>query len=101
MDVKDIELTPSLLKFYRLRVHELQNERTCNTLERLKHVELSSQERKRLEREMLEYDDELCHTQQDLEDTRNMLIRERRAVIELVEENAQLRGTLCSPEEGS
>ena len=100
MDIKDPELTPSLLKFYRSRVHELQKERSCNALERLKHVELSCQERKRLERELLEYDDELCQTQQDLEDVRNMLIRERRAVIELVEENAQVRGTLSPPERG-
>jgi hypothetical protein len=93
MDVEELELTPSLLTYYRSRIHELQKEKTDSVLERLKHVELSRQERERLERELLEYDDELYHTQQDMEDIRNALIRERRAVIELVEENSQLRGT--------
>lgn len=93
MDIEELELTPSLLRFYRSRIHELQKEKTDSVLERLKRFEISSQERKKCESELLEYDDELYHTQQDLEDIRNALIRERRAVIELVQENAQLRGT--------
>src|SRR5277367_6165382 len=53
---------------------------------------MSAQERNALERELLEYEDDLDQTQQDIDHLRNALVRERRAVIQLVEENAQLRG---------
>jgi chromosome segregation ATPase len=92
-DIDTLELTPSLLKFYRSRIHDLQREQNASILNQLKHVEMSAQERKALERELLEYRDELHETQQDLDDTHNALVRERRAVIELVEEHAQLHGT--------
>ena len=92
-DIDHLELTPSLLKFYRSRIHELQRDQNTSILNRLKQVELTVQERKKLEDELFEYQDELEEKQHDLDDIRNALIRERRAVIELVEENAQLRGT--------
>jgi hypothetical protein len=92
-DIEHLELTPSLLKFYRSRIHDLKREQNTLILNQLKHVEMSAQERKALERELLEYRDELHETQQDLDDIHNAFIRERRAVIELVEEQAQLRGT--------
>src|SRR5579859_1994010 len=92
-DVDHLELTPSLLTFYRTRIHDLQHERSASLLSRLKQIELSSQERTTLERELLEYEDELDKSQQDIQDLQKALIRERRAVIELVQENAQLRGT--------
>lgn len=92
-DIDHLELTPSLLKFYRSRIHELQRDQNTSILNRLKQVELSAQERKELEYEVFEYEDELEQKQQDLDDIYNALIRERRAVIELVEENVQLRGT--------
>ena len=92
-DIDHLELTPSLLKFYRARIHELQRDQNTSILNRLKQVELSAQDRKELEYEVFEYEDELEQKQQDLDDVHNALIRERRAVIELVEENAQLRGT--------
>jgi hypothetical protein len=91
-DIDHLELTPSLLKFYRSRIHELQHGQNTSILNRLKQVELSAQERKELEYEVFEYEDELEQKQQDLDDIHSALIRERRAVIELVEENAQLRG---------
>jgi hypothetical protein len=93
-DIDQLELTPSLLKFYRSRIHELQRDQSVSILDRLKHVEMSAQERTTLERELLEYEDELCQAYQDLDDMRYALIRERRAVIELVEENTQLRGII-------
>lgn len=95
-DVEHLELTPSLLKFYRSRIHDLQHEQNASLLSRLKQIELSSQERTTLERELLEYEDELDKSQQDIQDLQKSLIRERRAVIELVEENAQLRGIFIS-----
>jgi len=95
-DVEHLELTPSLLKFYRSRIHDLQHEQNASLLSRLKQIELSSQERTTLERELLEYEDELDKSQQDIQDLQKALIRERRAVIELVEENAQLRGIFPS-----
>jgi hypothetical protein len=91
-DIDGLEPTPSLLKFYRSKIHELQRDSPTSILDRLKYIELSAEERTRLERELLGYEDELDQRQQDLDDLRNALIRERRAVIELVEENAQLRG---------
>ena len=93
-DVDDLELTPSLLKFYRSRIQGLQRNQNSSILNRLKKVELLAQERKKLEDGLVEYEDELDQTQQDLNDLRNSLVRERRAVIELVEENTQLRGTI-------
>lgn len=91
-DIDHLELTPSLLKFYRSRIHELQRDQNMSILNRLKHIEFPAQERTKLECELLEYEDELDQRQQDVDDIRNSLVRERRAVIELVEENAQLRG---------
>ena len=91
-DVHQLELAPSLSAFYRSRINELQKDQTTSLLDRLKRVEMSAQERNSLERELLEYEDELNETQQDIDHLRNALVRERRAVIQLVEENAQLRG---------
>src|SRR5579862_7102519 len=92
-EIDHLELTPSLLKFYRSKIHDIQREQNTSILNRLKQVELSAQERKKLESELLEYEGELDQRQQDFDDIRYALVRERRAVIELVEENAQLRGT--------
>lgn len=92
-DTDHLELTPSLLHFYRSKIRELQKDETTGLVERLKLVELSAQERNSLERELLEYEDDLDQTQQDIDHLRNALVRERRAVIQLVEENAQLRGS--------
>jgi hypothetical protein len=94
---EDLQLTPALLNFYRTRVHELQGNSATRVLERVRKLELSSQERKALQLELLEYEDGLEKVYEDLDDMRNALVRERRAVIELVEENAQLRGTLETP----
>lgn len=91
-DMEDVELTPALLKFYRSKVHELQREQTAKLLARLKDVEMTSQQRLKMEKDLLEHEDELDQAEQDLSTLREALIRERRAVIELVEENAQLRG---------
>jgi hypothetical protein len=88
----DIELTPSLLKFYRSKIRELQKDQNISIHNRLKHLDLSTKERAKLERDVVEYEKEIEQTQQDLDHIQNALIRERRAVIELVEENAQLRG---------
>ena len=91
-DIDHLELTPSLLTFYRSKINELQKDQTTGLLDRLKHVEMSTLERNALERELLEYEDDLGQTQQDIDHLRTALVRERRAVIQLVEENAQLRG---------
>ena len=91
-DVEHLELSPSLLHFYRSKINELQKDHTTGLVERFKLVELSAQERRTLERELWEYEEELDQTQQDVDHLRNALVRERRAVIQLVEENAQLRG---------
>jgi len=93
-DFEDLELTPSLLKFYRSKVHELQREQSAKSLSRLKDVDMTSQERLQLQRLLLEYEDELDQAEQEIADLRDTLARERRAVIELVEENAQLRGRI-------
>ena len=58
---------------------------------------MTSQQRSKLEKLLLEYEDELDQTDQEMVDVRNALVRERRAVIELVEENAQLRGVKIFP----
>jgi len=94
--IEHLELNPSLLKFYRARIHELQRDQNASILAHLKHVEMSAKERSTLERELLEYEGELDQAHQDLDDMRNALVRERRAVIELVEENVQLRGNITS-----
>lgn len=91
-DIEDLELTPSLLKFYRTQIHDLHRDQSTSILDRLKLVEMSAKERTTLERELLEYEDELDQAQQDLDDMRNSLVRERHAVIELVQENARLHG---------
>ena len=91
-DLEHLEPTPGLLQHYRAKIHDLQREQSASLLSRLKQVELSSQERATLERELLEYEDELEKSQQDIQHLEKALVRERRAVIELVEENAQLRG---------
>jgi septal ring factor EnvC (AmiA/AmiB activator) len=91
-DIDHLEVIPSLLAFYRSKINELQKDQTTGLLDRLKHVEMSAQERSALERELLEYEDDLDQTQQDIDHLRTALVRERRAVIQLVEENAQLRG---------
>jgi septal ring factor EnvC (AmiA/AmiB activator) len=91
-DVDHIELTPSLLKFYRTRIHDLQHQQSASLLSKLKHVEFSSQERTALERELQHCEDDLKRSEQDVQDLRAALRRERRAVIELVQENAKLRG---------
>jgi hypothetical protein len=92
--VTDTNLTPSLLKFYRAKVDELQQEQNTRFLSRLKVVELTSQDRATLEKRLLEYEDDLDQAEQDLATLREAIVRERQAVIELVEENAQLRGDL-------
>lgn len=92
-DIEHLELTPSLLKFYRSRLRDIQLEQNTVILNQFKHVEMSARERKALERELLEYRDELHEVQQILDDTQNARVGERRAVMELVEEQAQLRGT--------
>jgi predicted nucleic acid-binding Zn-ribbon protein len=89
----NVELTPSLLKFYRTRIHELQHAQSLSLLSRLKHLEFSNQERSALERELQDCQDELRSSQKEIQDLRAGLRRERMAVIELVQENAQLRGT--------
>jgi hypothetical protein len=92
--VTDTNLTPSLLKFYRAKVDELQQEQNTRFLSTLKVVELTSQDRATLEKRLLEYEDDLDQAEQDLATLREAIVRERQAVIELVEENAQLRGDL-------
>lgn len=92
-DINHLELTPSLLRFYRSRIHDLQKSQNYSILNRLNQIELSWNERSRLERELAEAEDELDQTTQSLDDVQNALVKERRAVIELVEENAHLRGT--------
>ena len=89
----DIELTPSLLHFYRSKINELQQQQYTISLNRLKHLELSANERTTLERQVSEYQNEMEITKQDVDELQGSLIRERRAVIELVQENAKLRGT--------
>src|SRR5215510_924525 len=91
-DIDHLELTQSLLKFYRSRIHDLQRDQSKSILDRLKMVELSTQTRKTLECQLLEYQVELEKRQLDLGHARDELIRERRAIIELAEENSQLRG---------
>lgn len=91
-DLMQLELTPSLLQFYRSKIQEIQKQQNEKLLSRLKHVEMTSQQRSKLEKLLLEYEDELDQTDQEIVDLRNALVRERRAVIELVEDNAQLRG---------
>jgi hypothetical protein len=92
-DIEHLELTPSLLKFYRSRIHELQKTQHAAILQRLTQVESSAKERAKLEREVLEYEDEVRILSDDLDKAHAGLIRERRAVIELVDENARLRGS--------
>jgi len=91
-DIDHLELTPSLLAFYRSKINELQKDQTTGFLDRLKHIEMSAQERNSLERELLEYEDDLDQKQQDIDHLCTALVRERRAVIQLVQENAQLQG---------
>ena len=95
-DIDHLELTPSLLKFYRSRIHQLQRDQNKSILEKLQTIELSAQERRTLECQLLEYQAALEQRQLDLDHVRDALIRERRAVIELVEENSQLRGPRLS-----
>jgi hypothetical protein len=71
-DVEDLELTPALLAFYRSRIHQLQRDQNVAVLDRLKQVELSAKQRTLLERELLEYEDELDHSHQDIQDLRNV-----------------------------
>jgi chromosome segregation ATPase len=92
--MEDIQLTPELLVFYRAKIRELQRHEYLTLLERLRHVELSAEQRARLEHQVSEYRDELDVTREDLDRLQESLTRERRAVIELVQENAQLRGRL-------
>src|SRR2546421_12475778 len=91
-DVDHIELTPSLLKFYRTRIHDLQHQQNASLLNKLKDVEFSNQQRTALEGELQDCEDDLKRSEQEIQDLRAALRRERRAVIELVQENAQLRG---------
>ena len=71
-EMEDLELTPGLLQFYRAKIHELQREQSASVLDRLKQVELTAQQRTRLERELFEYEDELDQSHQDIEDIRNV-----------------------------
>jgi hypothetical protein len=68
----DVELTPALLKFYRRRIHDLQREQNAAVLDRLKRIEVSVNHRAPLEHELLEYEDELDQSQQDIEEMRNV-----------------------------
>jgi chromosome segregation ATPase len=93
-DIAHLELTPPLLQFYRTRIHDLQRSRDTRIHTRLKTLEFSAKERALLEHTIAEYEEELESCQGDVEALRAALIRERKAVIELVGENAQLRRTL-------
>jgi chromosome segregation ATPase len=91
-DISHLELTPALAKFYRTQIHALQTTR-CKTLEsNLQTLVLQTAERTRLNRTVSALEEELDSCHADIEDLRRALVRERRAVIQLVGENAQLRG---------
>ena len=91
----DLQLTPALLEFYRGRLRDLQEEACTSILARLKRVEMSAQERTTLERDVLQIEGELENAYQDINHLREALVRERRAVIELVQDNIELRGSNC------
>ena len=90
-DIGHLDLTPTLAKFYRTRIHDLQRLQTTTILKHLENIELSAQERASLQRTIQELEGELDASRTDVEVLHDAVVRERKAVIELVGENAQLR----------
>ena len=80
--------TSSLLNPQQSQRRQLQTEPVLN---RLKQVEASSKERRQIEQEQLSCSEELEQAHQDIDTLQARLIRERQAVIELVDENTRLR----------
>jgi len=80
--------TSSLLNPQQSQRRQAQTEPVLN---RLKQVETSSKERRQIEQEQLSCSEELEQAHQDIDTLQARLIRERQAVIELVDENTRLR----------
>jgi hypothetical protein len=92
-DISHLDLTPTLAKFYRTQIHNLQKARTTTLEANLQSLALQTAERTRLHRTIraLEAEIDSCHA--DIEDLLEALVRERKAVVELVGENAKLRSS--------
>jgi hypothetical protein len=91
-DISHLDLTPTLAKFYRTQIHNLQTTRRTTLDANLQTLALHTAERTRLHRTVRALEAEIDSSHADIEDLREALVRERKAVIELVHENAQLRG---------
>jgi chromosome segregation ATPase len=102
-DISHLDLTPTLAKFYRTQIHNLQKTRTTTLEANLQTLALQTAERTRLHRTIRALEAEVDASHADIEDLREALVRERKAVIELVGENVKLRGspTRLGREEGT
>jgi len=89
-----LRATRSLWNAHPPQRREIEREPSQSILNRLKQVETSSQGRKQMEQEQLSCFEKLGQAHQDIEALQSRLLRERQAVIELVDENTRLRG-LC------